>query len=636
VNATTTRLRPTWWFLSRLVAFLPRFQWPNCCSITMLLVLETVPGLIVASFLDRLPTEHGLGWLRWPVGLLLAAGAAQMAFLLGCQLTNAPFMLTNAALLQKNLLGRILALPGARALPASPGEAVSRFRDDVDDATGFMMGVNDLVGWVLFAVVALVVLASIDVLLTAAVFVPLVLVVALVNGARGRLELYRRASREATAAVTGFLGETMGAVQAIQVSGAERPVIGRFEELNRARLRTTVRDRLFDQLLRSLSRNTINLGTGAVLLLAGQSMRAGSFTVGELALFVYYLGWVTEFTTHFGRMLAGYRQLGISLDRLVTLLRGAPEETLVRHGPVYVSGPLPPVPQADQSPADRLRSLEVRDLTHLHHGSGRGVVGVSFRLERGSFTVVTGRIGAGKTTLLQTLLGLLPRHGGEILWNGQPVDDPAAFFLPPRSAYTPQVPRLFSESLRDNVLLGLERDGRDLERALRLAVLDRDVAEMAQGLETPIGPRGVRLSGGQVQRAAAARMFVRRAELLVFDDLSSALDVQTEQTLWERLFTEPAASPASGRVAAVSGRVAAVSSGGAAVSSGGAVLAVSHRRAVLRRADQIVLLRDGRVEAIGRLDELLARSTEMGRLWRAESGAAPRRRASDMRPAGAD
>ncbi|MBI3971591.1 MAG: ABC transporter ATP-binding protein [Chloroflexi bacterium] len=195
-----------------------------------------------------------------------------------------------------------------------------------------------------------------------------------------------------------------------------------------------------------------------------------------------------------------------------------------------------------------MERLETHHLSYRYPGSDRGISDISLTLARGSFTVVTGRVGAGKTTLLRVLLGLLPMDSGRLAWNGRGVADPGGFLVPPRCAYTPQVPRLFSERLRDNILLGLPEDRVSLDRAIWQAVLERDVGELDQGLDTVVGPRGIRLSGGQVQRAAAARMFVADTELIVVDDLSSALDVETERALWERLSARPTvASQSIGR-----------------------------------------------------------------------------------------
>ena len=202
--------------------------------------------------------------------------------------------------------------------------------------------------------------------------------------------------------------------------------------------------------------------------------------------------------------------------------------------------------------------------------------------------MVTGRIGAGKTTLLRTILGLFPADAGTIEWNGRLVDDPAAHLAPPYAAYTPQVPKLFSMSLEDNLVLGDTVDTRLLNQSIHIATMRHDIDLMPEGLATMVGPRGVRLSGGQVQRSASARMLNRASQLLVLDDVSSALDVETEQQLWTRLFL------ARKEIAA---------------------LVVSHRHAALARADEVIVMDRGRVVARGTARDLQETSAEFRAIW---------------------
>lgn len=552
--------------------------------------MQIVVGIIIARYFDALTAGITTSQLGWVVAAMLGYAAGRSVIIFFGMRNHASLLFRAGALMRKNLLARIYELPGAAPLDESPGEVVSRMRDDVEHIVEPFDFSVDVTGATVAGIISFVILWSIDPVITVVVLFPVLVVAIVANRTGGIVRRYRKDARAATEDITGFLGETFAATQSIKVAGAERHMVNRFAALNDVRRSMMVKDRTLTAVLEATFRNTVNIATGLILLLAAGRLGAtgsAGISIGEFALFVYLVTQITESAYFYGMFVARVKQATVSVERLTDTMAGEPWDRLVSDTPLYLG-------HADTSPVDSLRvpapfrSVEARGLSYHYPGTDAGIHDVDLTIGRGEFVVVTGRIGAGKTTLLRTLLGLLPAESGTVVWNDRAVADPSTVLIPPLVAYTPQVPRLFSMSLRNNLDLGTGLTADDLAESIHIATMARDIDTMDEGLETMIGPRGVRLSGGQVQRSASARMFARQPQLLVLDDVSSALDVETERTLWSRLFE------ARSEVAA---------------------LVVSHRRTALAMADRVIVMDAGQVAAVGTAAELQSTSEVFRAIW---------------------
>ena len=553
-----------------------------------------ITGLLIRLFFDAISGNAGIGLNPYAIcALLVSVALARSALIFADIPLHFGMEFAVGALLRKNMFENVLDQPGAQALPDSPGETISRFRGDTDAPAMLVNQLPFLFGSFLFSAVAFVIMMRINARIALIVFLPLLSISLVVRALMNLVEKLRKKARETTGVVTGFIGEIFNSMEAVKTEAAEPHISRHFVGINLARLKALLWDVLLSNSMYSIFHSVSNIGTGIILILASQQMRAGTFTIGDFALFVYYLDFVSFFIMQAGSIFVQYKQTGVSVKRMQEVLKGVDDEELVKPSSVHLHGDLPEIPYYEKEPKHLLQQLRVEGLTYHFPNSDKGIEDIDLWLERGSVTVVTGRIGSGKTTLLRVLLGLLVKDSGRIYWNETPVDDPSTFLLPPRSAYTPQVPRLFSETVRDNILLGIPEPKVNLPEAVHGAAMEDDLKLLDDGLDTLVGTKGVKLSGGQLQRTAAARMLVRDPELLVFDDLSSALDVETEKILWQRTFR----------------RVR---------ERGATCLVVSHRKTAFQYADAVVVLRDGRIESQGSVDTLLEVSPEFQRIWRGE------------------
>ncbi|MFT3872965.1 MAG: ABC transporter ATP-binding protein [Nocardioides sp.] len=257
--------------------------------------------------------------------------------------------------------------------------------------------------------------------------------------------------------------------------------------------------------------------------------------------------------------------------RATSILAGGGDITQLPPGVDLRTGAAP-----DPAPAVRepLQSMTVRGLAAIHDDGTLGVSDVDLTISSGELVLLLGQVGSGKSSLLAALAGLVSSTG-TICWNGRELTDLELDLRPGRIAIVTQVPRVLSGTFADNITL--DHDDREIGPAVATARLDRDVEE-AGGADALVGHRGVRLSGGQVQRLALARALACRAEVLLADDVSSALDAATEVELWQALRA-----------------------------TGATVLGATSKAAALAQADRVVVLADGAVADQGPWRDLVGR-----------------------------
>ncbi len=490
-------------------------------------------------------------------------------------------------LIRRDVFSKLMRLQPAFYAGQTRGDVVSRASNDVTwvrTLVGFgglqVLNVSmavTLVGWKM---------VSLSPRLTLAALVPILIGVGAVQFGIRRVFVLGRRSQEQLGEISEHVLGTLQGMAAIQGFVAERAFVNRFEERNRAWLKTGIQLALIRAV--ALPLLVLSGGVAMFMLLAvgGPMAIEGTITVGEMVAFAALLTVLLPTLRSMGWLLSVLARGRASLERIFELL-DAPEPEVAGIPGVEV--------EAGRGPAISIRNL---DFAYPDEPDRQVLRGISVDLPAGSMVGLFGRTGSGKSTLLSVLARLYEPPRGTVFIDGVDVRNVELAAWRKRLAVVPQRPFLFSDTISSNVALERDADNERIEQVVAAAALDSDIEALQAGMDTVVGERGIMLSGGQRQRVALARGLYRRGDLLILDDVLSAVDHATESGLVDSL---EALSGADG---------------------GPTVLIASHRLSALRRTDLVLVLDRGRLIDVGRHDELIERPGIYRETWLAQRAGA--------------
>ncbi len=415
--------------------------------------------------------------------------------------------------------------------------------------------------------------------LAAVLFAPLLLIIPLVYLFSTRVQRKYRQQRESTGDITAVLENVISGISVVQAYNAQEWEANRVDEES-----TAYRDQAIGA---SRDRNRFlpglygiaGIAFGLLVTVGGYLTKSGDITTGQLVTFLLISTRMTMPMFIFG-MLVNQLQKGEASARRVFALVDLEPTITDKQDAKELDGPI--------------TSIEFNNVHFTYPGTSTKVLsGISFKVNAGEFLGVMGHTGAGKTTILKLLMRYYEPQEGTVLVNGIDVQDLTLDSVRNGMGFVSQEPFLFFGTLKQNVAYNRESNDEEILRALELAGAADFVNDFEDGLETMVGDRGTKLSGGQRARVSLARALLKNPSLLVLDEASSALDAETEKRIQENL-----------------------------IASGGnrTTIAVAHRLSTIRNAEEIISMVDGAIVERGNHEELIANNGVYASQWQIQTG----------------
>ena len=479
--------------------------------------------------------------------------------------------------IRNDLFAHLEKLPLGYYQSQRTGDLMSRAVNDIN-AIRMLLGPGflNLVNTPLYLVYAAVFMLAMNVRLTLAVGVCLMLLAVVFGRFRGRI---RRASlrvQRQMSRMSAHVQENLSGMHVVKAYVQAEPQTAGFTDLNgeyQTRSMDLARVRgLINPMMVALHGFTMLV----VLWYGGWLIMREQTGVADLVAFILYLNVLAWPMAAFGWMISLLERGRAAMERLEEIFAVEPS----------ITDPERPVALADEE-----RGLEFEHVSFAYDGDGESVLrDISFEVPPGRKVAIVGRTGSGKSTLTHLIPRLHDVTTGVIRIGGVDIRSLSLEELRGLIGYAPQDPFLFSTSIQENLKFGdAGATEQEVRRVLDVADLESEVEVFPEGLDTRVGERGITLSGGQKQRATLARAILADPEVLILDDCLSSVDSQTERRILH------------GFESALKGKTCII---------------VSHRMAVIKEADEILVLEDGRIVERGDHDTLFRADGVYARMYR--------------------